>query len=68
MHAGEETRTAANKAVEVGKPNLEMTRQIKNTGQQTNGTISYAAMAARGTTLHVTPINKILGEVTTDAT
>ena len=51
MHAGEEARAAAKEAVEVGKKNLEMARQMKNTGQQTNGTISYAAMAARGTTL-----------------
>ena len=50
MHAGEEAREAAKEAVKVGKTNLEMTRQMKNTGQQTNGTISYATMAARGTT------------------
>ena len=37
--------------MEVGKTNLEMTRQMKNTGQQANGTISYPAMVARGTTL-----------------
>ena len=51
MHAGEEARAAAKEAVEVGKANLEMMRQMNNTGQQTSGTISYAAMAARGTTL-----------------
>ena len=28
-----------------------MTRQIKNTGPQTGGTVSYAAIAARGPTL-----------------
>ena len=48
---GEEARTAAKEAVEVGKASLEMARQIKNAGPQTGGALSYAAMAARGAPL-----------------
>ena len=51
MRNGEEARTAAKEAVEVGKANLQMARQIKNAGPHTGGAISYAAMAARGATL-----------------
>ena len=61
MHAGEEERAAAKEAVKVGKTNLEMTRQMKNTGQQTNGTISYAAMTVRGTTLAGIPNIQVPG-------
>ncbi|KAJ4330450.1 hypothetical protein N0V95_010054 [Ascochyta clinopodiicola] len=46
--AGEDAKTAAKEAVEVGKANLQMARQIKNAGPQTGGAASYAAMAARG--------------------
>jgi hypothetical protein len=49
--AGEDAKTAAKEAVEVGKANLEMARQIKNARPQTGGTLSYAAMAARGAPL-----------------
>jgi hypothetical protein len=48
---GEDTKTAAKEAVEVGKANLQMARQIKNAGSQAGGAASYAAMAARGATL-----------------
>ena len=48
MSAGEAAKTAAKEAVEVGKANLQMARQIKNAGPQTGGTLSYAAMVARG--------------------
>jgi hypothetical protein len=51
MRAGEDAKTAAKEAVEVGKANLQMARQIKNAGPQTGGALSYAAMAARGATL-----------------
>ena len=50
-NTGEETRAAAKEAIEVGKANLEIARQIKNTGPQTGSKISYAAIAARGATL-----------------
>jgi hypothetical protein len=49
--AGEDAKTAAKEAVEVGKANLEMARQIKNARPQTGGALSYAAMAARGAPL-----------------
>jgi hypothetical protein len=55
MRAGEDAKTAAKEAVEVGKANLQMARQIKNAGPQTGGALSYAAMAARGATLTGTP-------------
>ncbi|KAF2623202.1 hypothetical protein BU25DRAFT_478355, partial [Macroventuria anomochaeta] len=58
-HAGEKARAAAKEAVEVGKANLEMMRQMKNTGPQTNGTISYAAMAARGAALAGIPNTQV---------
>ena len=48
MRAGEAAKTAAKEAVEVGKANLQMARQIKNAGPQTGGALSYAAMVARG--------------------
>jgi hypothetical protein len=48
MSAGEAAKTAAKEAVEVGKANLQMARQIKNAGPQTGGALSYAAMVARG--------------------
>jgi hypothetical protein len=51
MRAGEAVKTAAKEAVEVGKANLQMARQIKNAGPQTGSALSYAAMAARGATL-----------------
>ncbi|KAH8633304.1 hypothetical protein IG631_11938 [Alternaria alternata] len=51
IRAGEEAKTAAKEAAEVGKASLEMARRIKNAGPQTGGTLSYAAMAARGATL-----------------
>ncbi|KAF2626792.1 hypothetical protein BU25DRAFT_297689, partial [Macroventuria anomochaeta] len=51
MRAGEAAKTAAKEAVEIGKANLQMARQIRNTGPQTGGTVSYAAIAARGVTL-----------------
>ena len=51
MRNGEEARTAAKEAVEVGKANLQMARQIKNAGPQTGGALSYAAMATRGAPL-----------------
>jgi hypothetical protein len=46
--AREDAKTAAKEAVEVGKANLQMARQIKNAGLQTGSALSYAAMAARG--------------------
>jgi hypothetical protein len=49
--AGEDAKTAAREAVEVGKASLEMARQIKNARPQTGGAPSYAAMAARGAPL-----------------
>ncbi|KAF1934128.1 uncharacterized protein M421DRAFT_388533 [Didymella exigua CBS 183.55] len=58
-NTGEETRAAAKEAVEVGKANLEMTRQIKSTGIQTGGAVSYAAMAARGATLAGIPNTQV---------
>ncbi|EMD60744.1 hypothetical protein COCSADRAFT_49624, partial [Bipolaris sorokiniana ND90Pr] len=51
IRAGEEAKTAAKEAAEVGKASLEMARRIKNAGPQTGGALSYAAMAARGATL-----------------
>jgi hypothetical protein len=48
MRAGEAAKTAAKEAVEVGKANLQMARQIKNAGPPTGGALSYAAMVARG--------------------
>lgn len=48
MSAGEAAKTAAKEAVEVGKANLQMARQIKNAGPLTGGALSYAAMVARG--------------------
>jgi hypothetical protein len=51
IRSGEEARTAAKEAVEVGKANLQIARQIKNAGPQTGSAISYAAIAARGATL-----------------
>jgi hypothetical protein len=48
MRAGEAAKTAAKEAVEVGKANLQMARQIKNAGPSTGGALSYAAMVARG--------------------
>ena len=42
VHDGEEVRTAAKEALEVRKTNLEMTRHMKNTGQQKNRTIIYS--------------------------
>ncbi|EMD66021.1 hypothetical protein COCSADRAFT_140533 [Bipolaris sorokiniana ND90Pr] len=51
IRAGEEAKTAAKEAAEVGKASLEMARRIKNAGPQIGGTLSYAAMAARGATL-----------------
>ncbi|KAF2631342.1 hypothetical protein BU25DRAFT_407016 [Macroventuria anomochaeta] len=59
VRAGEEARTAAKEAVEVGKANLEMARRIKNAGPQTGGAVSYAAMAARGATLASTPNTQV---------
>jgi hypothetical protein len=35
MRNGEEARTAAKEALEVGEANLQMARQIKNAGPQT---------------------------------
>jgi hypothetical protein len=49
--AGQDAKIAAKEAVEVGKANLEMARQIKNVRPQTGGALSYAAMAARGALL-----------------
>jgi hypothetical protein len=57
--AGEEARAAAKEAIEIGKANLEMTRQMKNTGAQTKGMISYAAMAARGVTVAGIPNTQV---------
>jgi preprotein translocase subunit SecF len=51
MKAGEDAKTAAKEAAEVGKANLQIARQIKNAGPQTGGALSYAAMAARAATL-----------------
>jgi hypothetical protein len=51
IRAGEDAKTAAKEAVEVGKANLQMARQIKNAGPQTGGALSYAAIAAQGATL-----------------
>jgi hypothetical protein len=48
MRAGEAAKTAAKEAVEVGKANPQMARQIKNAGPPTGGALSYAAMVARG--------------------
>jgi hypothetical protein len=48
MRAGEAAKTAAKEAVEVGKANLQMARQIKNAGPPTGGALSYAAIVARG--------------------
>jgi dGTP triphosphohydrolase len=48
MRAGEAAKTAAKEAVEVGKANLQMARQINNAGPPTGGALSYAAMVARG--------------------
>ena len=50
-NTGDETRAAAKEAVEVGKANLKITRQIKSTEMQTGGAVSYTAIAARGATL-----------------
>jgi hypothetical protein len=49
--AGQDAKIAAKEAVEVGKANLEMARQIKNVRLQTGSALSYAAMAARGALL-----------------
>jgi hypothetical protein len=49
--AGEDAKTAAKVAVEVGKANLEMAIQIRNARTQTGGAISFAATAARGAPL-----------------
>jgi hypothetical protein len=57
--AGEDAKTAAKEAVEVGKANLEIARQIKNVRPQTGGALSYAAMAARGTPLAGTPNTQV---------
>ena len=48
IRAREDAKTAAKEAVEVGKANLQMARQIKNAGPQTGGALSYAAIVARG--------------------
>jgi hypothetical protein len=57
--AGEDAKIAAKEAVEVGKANLQMARQIKNAGPQTGGALSYAAMAARAATLASTPNTQV---------
>lgn len=49
--AEEDAKTAAKEAVEVGKANLQMARQIKNAGPEIGSTVSYAAIAARGAML-----------------
>ena len=51
ISAREAVKTVAKEAVEVGKANLQIARQIKNAGLQTGGTLSYAAMAVRGALL-----------------
>jgi hypothetical protein len=51
INAGEEARTAAKEAVELVKANLEMARQMKNTGLQASGTNDYFGMADRNATL-----------------
>ncbi|KAG9197704.1 hypothetical protein G6514_001131 [Epicoccum nigrum] len=57
--AGEDAKTAAKEAVEVGKANLQMARQIKNARPQTGGALSYAAIAARAATLVGTPNTQV---------
>jgi hypothetical protein len=57
--AGEEAKTAAKEAVEVGKANLDMTRRTKNAGPQTSGAVSYAAIAATGATLASMPNTQV---------
>jgi hypothetical protein len=49
--AREDAKTEAKEAVEVGKANLQIARQIKNAGLQTGSALSYAAIAARGALL-----------------
>jgi hypothetical protein len=49
--AGQDAKTVAEEAVEVGKANPVMVRQIKNARPQTGSALSYAAMAARGAPL-----------------
>jgi hypothetical protein len=51
MRAREAAKTAAKEAVEVGKANLQMARQIKNAGLLTGSTLSYAVIVARGALL-----------------
>ncbi|KAF2844077.1 hypothetical protein T440DRAFT_527918, partial [Plenodomus tracheiphilus IPT5] len=58
-NTGEATTAAASEAVEVGKANLKMMRQIKKTGLQINRAISYAAIAARGATLSGIPNTQV---------
>jgi hypothetical protein len=52
-NTGEEARAAAKEATEMGKATLEMAREIRNKRpqEQANGTLSYAAAAARSVLL-----------------
>jgi hypothetical protein len=52
-NTAEEARAAAKEAKEVGKATLEIAREIRNKKpqEQANGTLSYAAAAARGVLL-----------------
>jgi hypothetical protein len=51
IRAREAAKTAAKEAVEVGKANLQIARQIKNAGLPTGSALSYAVIVARGVPL-----------------